>query len=685
MQPCAPAWLGVLSRPRTRRAAALLGLALAFGRPAVAQDAVPPPVSEDTDSGPDPALGPQLLPDSSIAKAAAARDAGQLVTGRRLAEQAVVDDPKSVRARALLGWFLVEGEGDLSRARWHLEHAASLFDRGEGTEGPQAWKIDADVIDQLISVTGAMDDRVAQLVWLDTFHERYTPPRWASYGWPLLKLGRFDEAREKIDAALESEDPWEHTHAINARCAVEGQIGDRAAFLDACEAELVSELVNGYDPATGASNLVGARLANLRFDGLDDVAKQGTVGSGEEAANPWLQMMGLSLSAGRGEQAVDRARNMQRWRLKLPPSMRDQNRAELDTALARLLLLAGESDKGMEVVDCAIEFPDRLGYSSGQTDQLLGSTTVLRLAMRTEQRERDAERAPDESWLWRSWRWVRQWLPDLPTLRDRAVVRGVLQSPQRARGLFRVYLFNGLADVPPWLLGDVIDAVGTGVAQASLDAARAADATDARFTPYYDAFGAEIAWRGGDRAEALRLAGAALIGLPRDEALLRARVEAVAADAAWWSSDEARALTLWEQALRDDAGVIRRLRSAIPARVVSAGGADADALAARLRRSPRLIDSNMGFVVSVRGAGGTLESCLLTSTGSRVTCASVGDGPKSGERIARAAEAFHRRVFAMPLGVGTIDWNSLDGTTTVANEAAADRVDALLEGLGTTR
>ena len=61
----------------------------------------------------------------------------------------------------------------------------------------------------------------------------------------------------------------------------------------------------------------------------------------------------------------------------------------------------------------------------------------------------------------------------------------------------------------------------------------------------------------------------------------------------------------------------------------------------------------------------------------------VREGDDLGELIARAAEAFHRRVFAMPLGVGTIDWDSLDGTTTVANEAAADRVDALLDGLGT--
>jgi tetratricopeptide (TPR) repeat protein len=659
-------------------AVALAWVGVALATPALAQEVAP---AEDTDSGPDLAWGPALLPGSAIAGALEAREAAQLVTGRRLAEQAVVDDPKSVRARALLAWFLVEGEGDLSRARWHLEHAASLFDRGEGTEGVDAWKLDADVIDQLISVTGAMDDRVAQLGWLDTFHERFTPPRWSSYGWPLLKLGRFEEAREKIDAALALDDRWEHTHAINARCAIEGQLGHRVTFLEACEAELVSELVNGFDPATGASNLVGARLANLRFDGLDDVARQGTVGSGEDAANPWLQMMGLSLSAGRGVEAVERARNMQRWRLKLPPSMRDQNRAELDAALARLLLVAGEADKGMEVVNRALEFPDRLGYSSGQTDQLLGSTTVLRLAMRSAQRERDAERAPDESWAWRTWRWVRQWLPDLPTLRDRAVIRGVLQSPTRAHGLFRVYLFDGLADVPPWLLGEVIDSVGTGVAQASLDAARADDADDARFTPYYDAFGAEIAWRAGQRAEALRLAGAALLGLPREEVLLRARVEAVAADAAWWSSDEARALTLWEEALRDDAGVIRRLRTGLPARVVSSGGADADALAARLRRSPRLIDSNMGFVVAVRGSGGTLESCLLTSAGSRVRCASVADGPKEGAWVARAAEAFHRRVFAMPLGVGTIDWDSLDGTTTVANEAAADRVDALLDGL----
>lgn len=663
---------------RRRRVWAILALAVAWT--AVAQEP-PPNEASVADTDVDPSMGPALAPGSALARASAAVEAGQLVTARRLAEEAVAEDPDSVRAHLLLGGALVDGEGDLSRARWHLERAASLFASGRASEGPDAWQLDAKVLEALIGVTGAMDDRPAQLRWLDAYHERYTPPRWSSYAWPLLKLGRYAEARQKIDLALSLDDTWEQTHAINARCAVEGEIGDRVAFLDACEAELASELEHGFDPATGAGNLFSARLANLRFDGLEDVARQGTLGSGEEAANPWMQLLASALLGGRGADAVERARNMQRWRLKLPPAMRDQNRAEVDVALARLLLVAGETHKGLEVVDRALEFPDRLGFSSGQADQTLGSATVLRLAMRAADHAREAERAPDEAWWWRAWRTVRAWLPDLPTLRDRAVVRGVLQSPERARGLFRVYLFDGLADLPPWMLGEVIEVVGTGVASASLDAARAADADDARFTPYYDAIGAEIAWRAGDRAEAVRLAGSALLGLPREEVLLRGRTEAIAADAAWWSGDEARALTFWEEALRDDAGVIRRLGSAIPARVVSAGGVDADAVAVRLARSPRLIDSAMGFVVQVHGAGSAVESCLMSPNGTRLRCAAASDGPQEGDVVARAAEAFHRRVFAMPLGVGTVDWDSLDGTTTVANEAAADRVDALLDGL----
>ncbi|NJK32379.1 MAG: hypothetical protein HC927_08195, partial [Deltaproteobacteria bacterium] len=51
------------------------------------------------------------------------------------------------------------------------------------------------------------------------------------------------------------------------------------------------------------------------------------------------------------------------------------------------------------------------------------------------------------------------------------------------------------------------------------------------------------------------------------------------------------------------------------------------------------------------------------------------------EWAALAVEAFHARAFAMPVGLSNIDLGSLDGTATISEEAARERMQGLLDKL----
>ena len=89
-----------------------------------------------------------------------------------------------------------------------------------------------------------------------------------------------------------------------------------------------------------------------------------------------------------------------------------------------------------------------------------------------------------------------------------------------------------------------------------------------------------------------------------------------------------------------------------------------------------------------------LEACLRGPHGARLSCARApARKPKKGkdgkpvklpklsneQRAARLVEAFHQQCLAMPLGLTGTDLNSLDGSTTVAEQAVRRKLGGILD------
>jgi tetratricopeptide (TPR) repeat protein len=523
-----------------------------------------------------------------------------------------------------------------------------------------------------------------------------------------MQLGRYEEARKYAEKAVESRDDFQRSLGRNALCAIEGEAGEREKWFEACLAayddaaaraksdkpfakpdEVTSVTVHAYNAAVAAMSV-------LRPDEAERLAKAGTLRIEFTPANPWLFLVRLYTDQGRMSDAVQALREMQSWRRKLPPNLRDQVQAETEVAYATVLLIAAHTDKGLAIVDRAIANPDRRGLTSASKEQTQGAHALLRLAMRRTHAELEAERGSWSGTKERARIGLADVELDLASWADEERVRAVLGDDERLVHTFRMYVAGGVEPVPSWLIGDLIDVLGGGVIEVVLDMVRRKDDFEG-VEPYYVALEAELALHRDEPSRALALAEQALDELPEFEVLLRARVAALAGEAALALGQRSKGLELFATAMQSDAGIVRRRALVLPAKLdVGIGGELGSRIRELLEQSPRFdFDEGSGFGVDVSERDGVVTICLSGPDGALMSCAEPELAPEPApgaepapapeldddQLAALAVEAFHQRAFAMPVGLSNIDLASLDGTATLSDEAARERMQGLLDKL----
>jgi hypothetical protein len=116
-----------------------------------------------------------------------------------------------------------------------------------------------------------------------------------------------------------------------------------------------------------------------------------------------------------------------------------------------------------------------------------------------------------------------------------------------------------------------------------------------------------------------------------------------------------------------------------------------------LRKSPRFREDRSGFRVDITDNGDQVRICLSSAQGNQLRCIPEQPGQpmvpvpepqkdKDGKEIkvppltaADFVEQFHRDAFAMPLGLSQVDYSSLDGSSTMAEQAVRTHVDQMLD------
>lgn len=660
---------------------------------------------------------------------------GKLLTARRKVEALLEDDPDSVVGNYVFGNILRQAEGSLPEAMYHLGRARELYETRFEATWPAApgapYQLHQEILFAIQGLAGEMEKFEYQLEILDFYDSLYRPKLTAEHAWPLMRLGRFDEAREYANEAIETGDAFSKSLGRNALCALEGEASTREPRLEACLAafEDARERAKLDPPDVGpdlrtnvavhAYNAAQAAIAAQRPDEAERLAIEGTKRLDFTPANPWRFLTRLYADQGRMAESVRALAEMQRWRARQPPYLRDQDRAETDVAYATVMLVAGESEAGLRAVDRAIRQPDRRGLSSSSAEQAMGAHALLRRSMMRLHAEQERESA---AWLGSATGLNKRLKSRLEKMRariDNERIVAVLADDERLEATFRMYVHGGMEPVPVWLLGDLIDILGAGVVAVTMERVRETEQEEGGFDGfegYYDAIDAEVALAQGDEDRALELAGEAMSKLPEVEVLLRARVSAIASIAA---SGEERVGHL-AMAMELEAGVIRRMGLELPIEIENqASGAIAEAAVEFLEKSPRFDVGEEGFLLVISGEDKALSLCLdVPQGGARLFCyepdlSTVTKSPAQREAEkdqppappvepegeegeeggpeqveledeeygAVVAEMFHKRAFAMPVGVSNVDLTSLDGTSTIQQDAHRDRMQQMLDGV----
>ena len=578
----------------------------------------------------------QLLRDSRFVKA------------REIGEAMLKADPNSFEAQSILGRVHLYGEGNPGKADYYLRksHKAivSTFDAPSTAQGP--WDCYGDVLWSLREAAMDLEEYEQAVDWVDEYNEAFphaaTPER---YGWPLMKMGRMDEARSRMERAQqEVKDAPEAVNSIlNTIGAVEYEVGNFQESLDAYE-EIVRRVESGQgerDPVF-YSNAAEAARDLLDYPTCEKhLLKATRYLHSYSYSTPWLDLADLYIGQGRQPEAIQALERHSRHLARCKPGVQNQKRATSQAVLGMTLMACGYDVEACDLLKEVAVHGDRNSGTSTKRSLVRSRNNFFYREALKQKRERLRER--------RSYADLKDWFQlyfEELTL-DRAIESARRECAALAidndgpHAMLRPYGPNGFNC--PWLTPALGEIFGDGVV--AVEARNVLkEESDDQTQPYVQAILAECT---GD----VDLLKTCLEELPPSQVLLRGRLHALLAQ----SSGSAESL---QQALEADPPVIRRLSMSLP---VSLSCSD-KALQSMIESSPRF-HSGEGFSLAISGSAASGFSGQLQGPDGSVL--SRFESPANeDESTARQelCEVLHQTVFAPRVNLTQADINGLDGS-----------------------
>ncbi|MFW5925246.1 MAG: hypothetical protein ACOC9O_00855 [Myxococcota bacterium] len=608
----------------------------------------------------------------------------ELAGARELAEKIVARDPGSYIGHLVLGWVQHYGEANFPKALYHQEKALALYEGRHGDQpGPgHPWRWHARLLRELAQTHGDLEHYAERLRFIARYNELYEPDMLAERAWALMKLERYDAARRAAREGMTSGNARQMELALNALCAIEFEAGNDGASYDACKAALEHARGQGSVNAVDLTNFAEASRSLFKLSEAERILLEATEAQVAWYGNPWMELGELYTREGRFAEALSALRKVPQYRAQRPPHVREADRNEGRRALSAFLLAVGKAEEAVRITDEALVMPDRRSHNSRDPAQDRAIVALIDRRARRVAAERLIEQASAEPFWSRGWaRTKASWLRFEGWMSGRQAAR-LLGEDGRLVGTFRIGTSDS-AIMPPWLAGELVDVAGPGVVHEAVARARAQDGRPAA-KAYYDAVEMEAALASGDEERAVGLAERALADLGHAEALLRARVMALAGEAERQRGRYDRAASFWQRAFDLDPGAIRRLGLALPVRLAPTGDDVAEAVTEALERSPRLDAGDWGFFLQVEASAAGGRVCLMGEGRQLLGCgeAEARRDDDVDALAARIVRAFHADVFAPRVDLSQADINSLDGSNRVSRdplETVFDRHPAPME------
>ncbi len=598
---------------------------------------------------------------------------GEWVSVRTLGQRAFIADPTSFRAHYLLGLAHHFGEANLPKSLFHLSRAESLIDERFGpglADTPEALLVYQRTLLEQVYVLGEMDDHVGKLEAIERLRERSDLDYAVLAAWPLMKLGRFSEARTIAQAHLQHEDEFFRVVARTALCAIESEQHFRMRAYEACVAAAEPYRNRITDGAVELTNAGAASEEVHRFSEAERYFREATRRHPEGSVNPWGRLVQLYLRQARYSDALAAWRRMAAYRDARPGRhLRQQDDAEAAMVGSAVLLLAGRTDIAAEYTKTIVDRPDRKGTSSAAAEQSEAGAALIDMIVHTTRGRRLTEQASYAGWLeavqlraravaahYRAWESGRRVLKVLSS-EDRLVLTLRPEAPGSIEG-------------PVWIDPEVVGLVGSGVAQAAIDRAREDETLPPDLAePIFALLEAEAHFVARRWSRAEERARSARRGLSAGDALLGARARIIEGRAAEAQGDHEVALARFAEVLGTDPGLFRRLGLALPVEVVRIeDSASVRELARAVGGSPRFAERSWGFVLDLSASGAVLRD----RAGSLIrTISWPGD-----QTDPVPADVLHHRLFAPEADLAQTDLDSLDSVigSGMGLDPAIDRI-----------
>lgn len=610
-------------------------------------------------------------------------EAGRMIKAREAATTLLKRRPRSYVAHLVLGYVQHYAEGNFPRALFHLEKSMALYQQrhGRAPAPPAVWRWHSRLLIELALTHGDLEHHQEKVDYLNRYNALYDPDFLAERAWPMMKLGRYPQARRYARAGIATGDRREQEVGLNALCAIEFEAGNDGASYQACRRAMeFARQTPGSISAVDLTNFAEASRSLFKLDEAERITQEATRADVAWYGNPWLDLAELYTREGRFAEALAALKEIPRYRQQRPPHVRDSDRNESRRSLSSFFVVVGRPWDAIRITSKALVAPDRRAHNSRDPAQDRAIAALLDRRARLLAAEMHMEDAAGYPWHeWPSFWLTASWLRVQAWMSGRQAARS-LADDTRLVGTFRIGTSTA-AIMQPWLAGELVEVAGSGVVREAVARARRRDRRPGAGA-YYDAFEAEAALAGGDEERAVELVTRSLAALGPAEVLLRARLEALGAEASRRAGDGERAMRWYDSAYQSDPGVFRRLGLTVPVRIDAGRGEVAEELASMVSSSPRFSDEGWGFVVGVEGDATRARACLRGPDGTEYGCgeaqARAHDDPEALAR--RTLSEFHKTVFAPRIDLSQADANSLDGSNRVGRDPLRTLFD---EGAGT--
>lgn len=605
----------------------------------------------------------------------------RLIHARELATKLLQKRPRSFIAHYVMGEVEHDAEANFPRAVYHLEQARALFEQKYGPKpGDETpWRWHSRIVLSLAFAYGEIEQHEKKLGLLQKYNDLYDPDRLADRAWPLMKLRKFTEARKAAQEGIDTGDTRQREVAYNSLCAIEFEAGNDDQSYEACKRAMdnARSMGSDLDPAD-LMNFAEASRSVFKLDEAERIDREAADAAIAWYGNPWSELAELYLREGRLSESLSALREIPRYRAQRPPHVRESDRNENRRALSSFFVVLGRHDDALRITQKALVAPDRRGHNSRDKAQDLSVAALLDASAHRLKAERALEHASALS--------LRQrFAAQLSALGERILAWSSARKALRAvadesrlSGSFQIGTARA-AVMPPWLAGELVEALGPGAARAAISGARGQDKRELS-SAYYDAFEGEAAYHAGDDEDAEQLLAQALGRLPEAEQLLRARTLVLLASLRMARGAEATALRDYERTMQMDPSVLRRTGLSLPVRIQASGELGED-VASAIERSPRFDAGRQGLQIQIRADRAQGEACLIGVSGAELACgrAQAKANENADQLIEKLVDDFHERAFAPHLDLTQVDANSLDGSNL---RGTSQDLAPLLEGEG---